>query len=74
MNCDRSRLPLIDHMLQTLMHMLQVFVSYLLMLAFMTYNVWIGIAVVLGAGIGYFVFASRMPGLQSVSRMSEHCH
>ncbi|XP_002073524.3 histidine-rich glycoprotein [Drosophila willistoni] len=44
------------HLFQTFLHMLQVFVSFLLMLVFMTYNVWLCMAVVLGAGFGYFIF------------------
>ena len=68
------RVPFFDHFIQTLLHMLQVFVSYLLMLAFMTYNVWIGLAITLGAGCGYFVFLACLPEDARVSKTSEHCH
>lgn len=34
--------------------MFQVLVGYMLMLCAMSYNVWIMISVVLGAGLGYF--------------------
>ncbi|XP_066926012.1 high affinity copper uptake protein 1-like [Clytia hemisphaerica] len=57
------------HLLQTFLHMLQVFIGYLLMLAFMTYNVWVCIAVILGAGFGYFLF-----GVQPVIISSDHCN
>lgn len=44
------------HLIQTLMHMIQVAASYALMLIVMTYNVWLVLAVVLGATVGYFLF------------------
>lgn len=42
---------------QTIMHIMQVIVGYLLMLVVMTYQVYLGIAIVAGAGLGYFIFA-----------------
>ena len=39
------------------MHIMQVIVGYLLMLVVMTYQVYLGIAIVAGAGLGYFIFA-----------------
>ncbi|XP_064086428.1 high affinity copper uptake protein 1-like isoform X1 [Macrobrachium nipponense] len=59
------------HAMQTLLHMLQMIVSYFLMLIFMTYNVWLCIAVVLGAGLGYFLFGWRKA---TVVDITEHCH
>ena len=50
---------------------LQVVVGYFLMLAFMTYNVWLGIAIVLGAAAGYFIFGSKKFVVVDVT---EHCH
>ena len=41
--------------------MLQVFVGYVLMLIVMTYNTWLGIAVIVGAGTGYVVFSAIFP-------------
>lgn len=38
------------------MHIMQVIVGYLLMLVVMTYQVYLGIAIVVGAGLGYFIF------------------
>lgn len=61
----------LDHGLQTLLHVLQMIVSYFLMLIFMTYNVWLCIAVVLGAGVGYFLFGWRK---SVVVDITEHCH
>lgn len=45
------------HLSQTIMHVVQVVVGYLLMLVVMTYQVYLGIAVIIGAGLGYFFFA-----------------
>uniref|UniRef100_A0A8P4G8L0 Copper transport protein n=1 Tax=Dicentrarchus labrax TaxID=13489 RepID=A0A8P4G8L0_DICLA len=43
------------HFLQTILHIVQVVVSYFLMLVFMTYNAYLCIAVAAGAGMGYFL-------------------
>jgi len=45
------------HLTQTAIHVVQVVLGYLLMLVVMTYQVYLGIAVILGAGLGYFLFA-----------------
>ncbi|TDG52301.1 hypothetical protein AWZ03_001131 [Drosophila navojoa] len=58
----------LTHWYQTLLHMLQVTISFLLMLIFMTFNVWLCIAVVLGAGVGYFIFFARS------ENVSDHCN
>lgn len=60
-----------SHLTQTLLHVLQVFISYCLMLVFMTYNVWLCIAVILGAGAGYFFFGWKRAVVVDVN---EHCH
>ena len=59
------------HIGQSFLHMFQVFVSYLLMLAFMTYNAYVCIAIILGAGLGYFLFGWMR---QTVVDVNEHCH
>jgi len=59
------------HLLQTFLHMLQTFVSYLLMLIFMTYNGYLCIAVIAGAGLGYFAFGWRS---KIVVEVTDHCH
>jgi len=59
------------HILQTFLHMLQTFLSYLLMLVFMTYNGYLCIAVILGAGVGYFAFGWRT---KIQVEVSDHCH
>ena len=69
--CDHRRMLSLAHAIQTLLHVIQVTVSYMLMLVFMTYNVWLCLAVVLGAGLGYFLFGWRRA---SVVDINEHCH
>ncbi|XP_048005604.1 high affinity copper uptake protein 1 isoform X2 [Leguminivora glycinivorella] len=59
------------HAYQTLLHGLQVFISYMLMLVFMTYNTWLCMAVVLGSATGYFFFGWRE---SVVVDFTEHCH
>ncbi|XP_008555745.1 high affinity copper uptake protein 1 isoform X2 [Microplitis demolitor] len=59
------------HTFQTLLHIIQIILSYFLMLIFMTYNVWLCIAVVLGAAIGYFLFGWKKSVIVDVT---EHCH
>lgn len=59
------------HAWQTVLHGFQVLVSYMLMLVFMTYNVWLCAAVVLGSATGYFLFGWRE---SVVVDFTEHCH
>lgn len=58
------------HAVQTALHALQSTLSYLLMLVFMTYNVWLCLAVVLGLTLGYFLFGWRRSALNDAN---EHC-
>ncbi|XP_045508550.1 high affinity copper uptake protein 1-like [Colias croceus] len=59
------------HAWQTVLHGVQVLVSYMLMLVFMTYNTWLCAAVVLGSATGYFFFGWRE---SVVVDFTEHCH
>ncbi|XP_012275407.1 high affinity copper uptake protein 1 isoform X2 [Orussus abietinus] len=59
------------HSFQTILHIVQIVLSYFLMLIFMTYNVWLCFAVVLGAAIGYFLFGWKKSVIVDVT---EHCH
>ncbi|XP_037934768.1 high affinity copper uptake protein 1 isoform X2 [Teleopsis dalmanni] len=61
----------VNHLIQTFLHIIQTTVSFMLMLIFMTYNVWLCIAVVLGAGVGYFFFCWKKSVIVDVT---EHCH
>jgi positive regulator of sigma E activity len=46
----------VPHFVQTFLHLVQVFISYILMLIVMLCNLWLIIAICLGAAIGYFAF------------------
>lgn len=59
------------HLVQTVLHAVQFLLSYLLMLVFMTYNVWLCLAVLFGATLGFFVFGWKK---QSATDSTEHCH
>ena len=50
----------------------QIVLSYCLMLIFMTYNVWLCLAVALGAAAGYFMFGWKKTVVVDVG--GEHCH
>lgn len=43
------------HFLQTFLHLLQMVISYTLMLAFMTFQAWICISILIGSTVGYFL-------------------
>jgi copper transporter 1 len=58
-------------MIQTLLHIVQITLSYLVMLVVMTFNTYLFIAVVLGFGFGHFLFGWRR---SSVLDHNEHCH
>ncbi|KAJ7339558.1 hypothetical protein OS493_005959 [Desmophyllum pertusum] len=59
------------HILQTFLHMLQVFMGYVLMLIVMTYNTWLGVAVLAGAGVGYMAFSAIFPDNLRIRRADE---
>ena len=49
-----------NHLLQTVVHGIKVFLGYFMMLAVMTFNGYIVLAVLLGATLGYFIFGFRV--------------
>ncbi|GLV43760.1 Copper transporter 1A [Carabus blaptoides fortunei] len=59
------------HALQTFLHVVQMVLSYFLMLIFMTYNVWLCLAMVVGTAVTYFLFGWKKPVIVDVT---EHCH
>ncbi|XP_067868855.1 high affinity copper uptake protein 1 isoform X2 [Heterodontus francisci] len=61
----------VPHLIQTVLHIVQVVISYFLMLVFMTYNGYLCIAVALGAGAGYFLFSWKKAVVVDIT---EHCH
>ncbi|RYP49753.1 hypothetical protein DL768_004622 [Monosporascus sp. mg162] len=46
-------------LIKSVLYGVQNFYAFMIMLLFMTYNGWVMIAVVVGAGIGYYVFGSH---------------
>ncbi|XP_078739137.1 high affinity copper uptake protein 1 [Lampetra fluviatilis] len=66
-----QRMCSLPHLLQSALHVLQVVLSYFLMLIFMTYNGYLCVAVALGAGAGYFLFSWRKAVVVDIT---EHCH
>jgi len=52
--------PLHPRILRATLYGAQVFVSFFLMLVFMTYNAYLILAVVIGASLGHFVFGAGM--------------
>ncbi|EDV27589.1 expressed hypothetical protein [Trichoplax adhaerens] len=60
-----------DHILQTILHVIQIVLSYFLMLIFMTYNGYLCIAVAAGSGFGYLTFGWLRRTFQDTT---EHCH
>lgn len=46
----------VPHLVQTALQFLQVFTSYILMLIIMLCNLWLVLAICLGAAVGYFTF------------------
>lgn len=59
------------HYVQTLLHLVQLTLSYFLMLIVMTYNVWLFVSVVLGCTAGYFLFGWQKGFTVD---LTEHCH
>jgi len=60
------------HILQTFLQLLQVILSYCLMLIFMTYNIWLCGAVAIGSAIGYFAFGWKKTVVLDAG--GDHCH
>ncbi|XP_059468814.1 high affinity copper uptake protein 1-like [Neocloeon triangulifer] len=63
------------HLVQTGLHVVQVMLSYFLMLIVMYYNAWLFISVVCGSTIGYYVFGWRKLNMlqQESSRAKCNC-
>ena len=61
------------HLLQSILHVIQVGAGYILMFIAMTFNGWLFLAVCFGAGTGYFLFA-KTRRLFGVSERDGHEH
>ncbi|XP_014090685.3 high affinity copper uptake protein 1 isoform X2 [Bactrocera oleae] len=44
------------HIIQSLLNVVQIIISYLLMMVFMNFNYWLWLSMILGMGFGYFCF------------------
>ncbi|XP_061658163.1 probable low affinity copper uptake protein 2 [Syngnathoides biaculeatus] len=51
----RTRRSLLLHGVQTLLHLLQVTLGYMLMLCIMSFNTWIFLGIIAGSALGYFI-------------------
>ncbi|XP_055379727.1 high affinity copper uptake protein 1 [Condylostylus longicornis] len=60
-----------SHAIQTILHVIQITVSYLLMLVFMTFNYWLCLSVLIGCTLGYFCFGWIK---QNAIDSNDHCH
>jgi copper transporter 1 len=58
-----------QQIMRSLLYAIQVGIGFMLMLIFMTYNGFLMLAVVFGAGIGHFLFARKSGAERSLS-----CH
>jgi copper transporter 1 len=67
----RCQMLSLAHFIQTLLHIIQVAISYALMLVFMTFNAWLCLSILAGAGIGYFLFAWKRT---TITDANEHCN
>ncbi|KAL5500463.1 hypothetical protein EMCRGX_G012028 [Ephydatia muelleri] len=69
-------MPVLLHVIQSILYTIQVGVTYLLMLAVMSYNGAIFIAVCIGAGFGYLSFGwvSLYIGEKSKREQAGYCH
>jgi len=59
-----------SHAIQTTLNLIQVTISYLLMLVFMNFNYWLCLAVILGLTLGYFLFG----WIKQQAYENECCH
>uniref|UniRef100_A0AC35TGU6 Copper transport protein n=1 Tax=Rhabditophanes sp. KR3021 TaxID=114890 RepID=A0AC35TGU6_9BILA len=61
-----------NNFLQTGLFFVQVVLSYLLMLVFMTFSIWLGLAVTVGTAVGYFLFGNRTFNLPANLKAPPH--
>ena len=55
----KIRLVSFPHLVQTALYFLQLIITYILMMAVMTFNTWICISIVFGSSFGYWLFFWR---------------
>lgn len=62
------------HLLQSVLHVVQVGYGYILMLIVMTFNGWLFLSVCFGAGVGYLLFAKSRHLTGHFTDNNEQCH
>ncbi len=62
------------HLVQSVLHVVQVGYAYILMLIVMSFNAWLFLAVIFGAGVGYLLFAKSRHLMGNFREQNEHCH
>ena len=69
-------MPVVMHVIQSILYTVQVGVTYVLMLAVMSYNGAIFLAICFGAGFGYLSFGwiSLYIGEKSKREQAGYCH
>ena len=68
-----SEMFTISHLWSTLLYLLQVLLAYFLMLAFMLFNFWFCISILIGAAFGHFILAHKTIALQDQNN-EDYCH
>lgn len=69
----RHRLLVKGHLLNSIIYLVQVSIAYMLMLAVMSYNGGIFIAIMCGLAFGYFLFGLRRTSGEEAD-VGEVCH
>ncbi|KAJ6562162.1 Ctr copper transporter [Mycena capillaripes] len=70
----RTPIPLAPRTLRALLYGASVFLSFFLMLVFMTYNAYLILATVLGAALGHFIFNGTADVLGKDGARGMACH
>jgi len=70
---DTTSIPLAPRTLRAILYGASVFLSFFLMLVFMTYNAYLILATVLGAALGHFIFHGTTDELREDAR-GMACH
>ena len=72
-NRTGAQVPPLYRLIRALLYGATVFLSFFLMLVFMTYNAYLILATVAGAAIGHYIFGSHI-GIEGSSGKGMACH
>uniref|UniRef100_A0A0N5A1L9 Copper transport protein n=1 Tax=Parastrongyloides trichosuri TaxID=131310 RepID=A0A0N5A1L9_PARTI len=67
----------IPSLIRTVLFSIQITLSYIIMLVVMTFSIWLGLSIILGTGIGYFIFGNRIHEDKNVinrNNTNNDCH